>query len=301
MDEEAMTEEQDERPAGVPFLRHLLGGRLRRIRERQKLTRDQLGDALGLSAAIVRRLETGRNIIKVHDVNSWVAEFKIDQATADSLRAMARQSKEHGWWSALDVHPSFGALVEAERLSRLIKNWEPNIIPGLLQTKDYTEAVIASARFRWKEDTPLPLDIALERAELRKQVLFGENPPKAWCILGEAALRMRIGDTALMRAQVEHLIEVCALDNITLQILTDSSGYHVGTTGPFAVYQFSDLPGDGVAYVEQDLTFKDQPAKLARHNRQFELLMSQALDPQASRSYLQETLTKGASWGQLRG
>ncbi|WP_406200088.1 helix-turn-helix transcriptional regulator [Kitasatospora sp. NBC_01560] len=296
-----MTEEQDERPAGVPFLRHLLGGRLRRIRERHKLSREQLGDALGLSAAIVRRLETGRNIIKVHDVNSWVAEFNLDQATADSLRAMARESKEHGWWSALDVHPSFGALVEAERLSRLIKNWEPNIIPGLLQTAAYTEAVIASARFRWKEDTPLPLDIALERAELRKQVLFGENPPKAWCILGEAALRMLIGDAALMRAQVEHLIEVCALDNITLQVLTDSSGYHVGTTGPFAVYQFSDLPGDGVAYVEQDLTFKDQPAKLARHSRQFELLMSQALDPQASRSYLQETLTKGASWGQPRG
>ncbi|MFF2657686.1 helix-turn-helix domain-containing protein [Kitasatospora sp. NPDC058032] len=297
MDAEVTTEEQEERPAGVPFLRHLLGGRLRRIRERQKLTREQLGDALGLSAAVVRRLETGRNIIKVHDVNSWATQFNLDLATADSLRAMAKESKEHGWWSAEDVHPSFSALVEAERLARRIKNWEPGIIPGLLQTTGYTEEVIASARFRWKDDNPLPLDKAVERAERRKQVLFGENPPKAWFILGEAALRMRVGGADLMRAQIEHLIEVCALDNITIQVLTEDSGYHVGTTGPFAVYLFSDLPGDGVAYVEQDLTFKDQPAKLARHSRQFELLMSQALDPQATRSYLQASLTNKASLG----
>ncbi|MFE4517654.1 helix-turn-helix domain-containing protein [Kitasatospora sp. NPDC056783] len=301
MDEAVTSEEQDERPSGVPFLRHLLGGRLRRIRERNKLTREQLGDALGLSAAIVRRLETGQNIIKVHDVNSWVAQFSLDQATADSLRAMAKQSKEHGWWSALDVNPSLGALVEAEKLARLVKNWEPSIIPGLLQTADYTEAVIASARFRWKDENPRPFDKAVERVERRKQVLFGEGSPKAWFILGEAALRMCVGDADLMRAQVAHLIEVCALDNITIQVLTEGSGYHVGTTGPFAIYLFSDLPGDGVAYVEQDLTFKDQPAKLARHNRQFELLMSQALDPQATRSYLQETLTNSTSWGQLKG
>ncbi|MFE6055109.1 DUF5753 domain-containing protein [Kitasatospora sp. NPDC056446] len=301
MDEEAANEEQDERPAGVPFLRHLLGGRLRRIRERNRLTREQLGDALGLSAAIVRRLETGRNIIKVHDVNSWVTQFNLDQATANSLREMAKQSKEHGWWTDEDMHPSFSALVEAERLAKLIKNWEPNILPGLLQTAAYTEAVISRERFLLKADNPLPLEKVVERTELRKQVLFGERAPQARFIVGAGALRMLVGDPEVMRGQLEHLIAVCEQDNVTIQVLTEESGYHVGAAGSFATYLFSDLPGDGVVYTEQNLTFADRLSNLNRRNRQFEVLMSQALDPAATRSYLQATLTNKTSWGQLEG
>ncbi|MFJ7907434.1 helix-turn-helix domain-containing protein [Kitasatospora sp. NPDC096204] len=301
MDEEATNEEQDERPSGVPFLRHLLGGRLRRIRERNKLTREQLGDALGLSAAIVRRLETGRNIIKVHDVNSWVTQFNLDQPTANSLREMAKQSKEHGWWTDEDMHPSFSALVEAEKLAKLVKNWEPNILPGLLQTAAYTEAVISRERFLLKADNPLPLEKVVERTELRKQVLFGERAPQARFIIGAGALRMLVGDHDVMCRQLEHLIAVCEMDNVTIQVLTEESGYHVGAAGSFAVYLFSDLPGDGVAYTEQNLAFADRLANLTRRNRQFEVLMSQALDPAASRSYLQATLTNSTSWGQLRG
>ncbi|MCX4745981.1 helix-turn-helix transcriptional regulator [Kitasatospora sp. NBC_01287] len=297
MDDEATNEEQDERPAGVPFLRHLLGGRLRRIRDNHGLSRKQLGDALGLSSAIIQRLETGRNIIKVHDVNSWVAQFGLDPATTTSLRAMAKESKEHGWWAEEDVHPQFGALVEAERLARRIQNWEPNILPGLLQTAEYTKAVISGERFLLKDDVPLPLDKALARAERRKLVLFAEDSPEGWFIIGESALRMRVGNADLMRAQVQHLIEVCENKNVRIQVLTENSGYHVGAAGSFAVYLFSDLPGDGVAYTELDMAFKDQPAKLARHTRKFQLLTSQALDPQASRSYLQATLTDKESWG----
>ncbi|MDH6111390.1 transcriptional regulator with XRE-family HTH domain [Kitasatospora sp. MAP12-15] len=288
----AATNQQD-RPTDVPFLRVILGGRLRRIREDKSLTREQLGEALGVSAAVVRRLEMGENQIRTGHVIAMGALFELPKETVEMLKEMAKQSKTRGWWTAYgsNLHPSYSALVEAEQMARDIRNWEPSIIPGLLQTSAYTEAAMARARFLWKNDNPLTLEELVESRDRRKALLTAKNAPKAWFVIGESALRMQVGDGKVMREATLHLIEMCEQDNVTIQILTEASGYHVGAAGSCAVYAFSDQPGDGVVYHEQSLSFSDDPETLTRHIRQFELLASQALSLADTRSYLQASLT----------
>jgi hypothetical protein len=103
---------------------------------------------------------------------------------------------------------------------------------------------------------------------------------------------MKVGDAKVMEDQVRHLIAMCERPNITLQVITEETGYHVGTDGPCVLFAFSDEPSDGVVYYENSLSFTDDGDTLARHTRQFELLTTQALDPAATRSYLQEVLAR---------
>ncbi|MCC9307307.1 DUF5753 domain-containing protein [Kitasatospora sp. RB6PN24] len=277
---------------GVPFLAQVLGRRLRRLREQHGFTREQVAAELELSAFSVLRHETGETKVSVANILAYASLYKLSTEQVEPLKQLARQSKQRGWWTAIgaNLHPAFAYLVEAELMAKSIRNWEPSVIPGLLQTEDYTKALLARAKFLWKEDNPLSLAEAVESRERRKQLLTATNAPKFWFIIGASALRMMVGDESVMRGQIHHLLKLCELANVTIQVMTEETGYHVGTDGPCVLFHLSEEPGDAVVYYENSLSFTDDAGTLKRHARQFELLVSQALDPAASRSYLQAIL-----------
>ncbi|MCC9306362.1 helix-turn-helix transcriptional regulator [Kitasatospora sp. RB6PN24] len=281
----------------VPFLRQILGTKLRRLREEAGLSLEEVAKILDLNRFTVLRHESGETLVKVNDAIAYSKVYGVDgnEVLVKQLTDLARQGKQRGWWTAVgaNLHPAFSYLVEAELLARdgEIRTWEPLIVPGVLQTEAYTTELLARRQHLWEQQNPLPLaEGVATRAARKEQLLGGDQPTKLWAIIGEAAIRMPVGSAQVMQDQLRHLLELSEQPNIKLQILPFSTGVHVGTAGPFILFNFGGAPVDGVVYYENSLSFSDDEDTLKRHTEQFDLLRAQAKSVPDSRSYLQEAL-----------
>jgi DNA-binding XRE family transcriptional regulator len=281
----------------VPFLRQILGTKLRRLRESAGMSHEDVATVLDLSRFTILRHESGETLVKVNDAIAYSKAYGIDgnEEQVTQLTDLARKGKQRGWWTAVgaDLHPAFSYLVEAELLARdgEVRTWEPLIVPGVLQTEAYTAAVLARRQHLWEQLNPLPLaDGIAARLARKEQLLGGDRPTKLWAIIGEAAIRTQVGSAQVMQDQLRHLLELSEQPNVKLQILPFSTGVHVGTDGPFILFNFGGAPVDGVVYYENSLSFSDDEDTLRRHTEQFDLLRAQAKSMPDSRSYLQEAI-----------
>jgi transcriptional regulator with XRE-family HTH domain len=239
-------------PAGGPtVLRRLLGAQLRRLRERQGITREEAGYAIRASGSKMSRLELGRVGFKERDVADLLTLYGVtDETDRESLLALAQDANSPGWWHRYgDVLPSwFETYVGLEEAAALIRTYEVQFIPGLLQTEEYARAVISLGN-----STAPPEEIE-QRVSLRitrQKLLTRGDSPRLWAVVDEAALRRPIGGREVMRGQIERLIEATKLPSVILQVLPFRVGGHTAEAGAFSILRFpeSDLPD--VVYVEQ--------------------------------------------------
>lgn len=247
-----MTLTQDDAPGGGPtVLRIQLGAHLRRLRESKGITREDAGWQIRASGSKISRMELGRVSFKERDVADLLTLYGVaDEREHADLLALARQANTPGWWHQFGdiLPPWFQSYLGLEAAASLIRTYEVQFVPGLLQTADYARAVI---RLGHANASAEEIQRRIELRQSRQQVLKKANPPKLWAVIDEAVLRRPIGGAEVMGAQIEALIEASKLPHIRLQIIPFDAGGHAAAGGPFAILRFPDPELPDVVYVEQ--------------------------------------------------
>jgi len=237
--------------AGPTVLRMMLGAQLRRLRESCGVTREGAGWEIRASESKISRMELGRVGFKERDVADLLTLYGItDPQERDALLHLARDANSPGWWHRYgDVLPSwFQAYLGLEAAAALIRTYELQFVPGLLQTEEYARAVVLLGHSRAE---PAEIDRRVTLRMRRQQVLHREDPPQLWAVVDEAALRRPIGGPTVMRQQVSALIEATRLPNVRLQVVPFAAGGHAAAGGAFSILRFGDQELPDVVYIEQ--------------------------------------------------
>ncbi|WP_232663428.1 helix-turn-helix domain-containing protein [Pseudonocardia sp. TRM90224] len=235
--------------SGPTVLRIGLGAQLRRKREDAGITREAAGEAIRASPAKISRLELGRVGFKERDVADLLTLYGVAaQDERAEFMELARRANTPGWWHRYaDLLPTwFETYLGLEQAASVIRCYELQFIPGLLQTREYARAVTRLAH----ED----LDEVERRVELRRrrqEILTMPGGPTLWAVLDEAALRRGLAGPGLMRDQLTHLIEMNDLPNVSLQIAPFSYGGHAAAGGPFTILRFAEPDLPDIVYLEQ--------------------------------------------------
>ncbi|MEV4516376.1 helix-turn-helix transcriptional regulator [Dactylosporangium sp. NPDC049525] len=229
----------------------LLGAHLRRLREAQGVTREDAGWEIRSSESKISRMELGRVGFKERDVADLLTLYGLDDDEERTrLLALARDANNPGWWHRFgDVLPNwFQSYLGLEAAAALIRTYEVQFVPGLLQTKEYARAVVLLGHGRAKTDE---IDRRVELRMARQQVLTRPDAPKLWVVVDEAALRRPIGGIDIMREQVDALLEANTLPNVRLQVIPFNAGGHAAAGGAFTILRFPDQDLPDVVYIEQ--------------------------------------------------
>lgn len=252
---------------GPTVLRILLGTHLRRLREAAGVSREAAGDAIRASHAKISRLELGRVGYKDRDVSDLLTLYGVtDEQERSEFLALARRASSAGWWQKYgDVLPGwFETLLGLEEAAGLIRNYQVQFVPGLLQTADYARAVTLLANAGAPEhEIQRKVDVRLRR----QQVLDRPDAPKLWVVVDEAALRRPLGGADVMRGQVSHLLEMGNRKNITIQIAPFDIGGLAAAGGPIHIMRFTEPDLPDVVYLEQltSALYLDKPDEVENY------------------------------------
>lgn len=268
-----------------------LAAELRRLREDAGLTGEQASQRLGWSGSKLSRIELHRIGVKAADLRKLLALYGVDESYGEELLALARESKQKGLpLKAAARFPQFAPYVSAEAEAESVWNWEPQVVPGLLQTADYARAV----RQLWQDMIPGPPSDADRWAEtrlLRQQVLTRDPPLQLSVIVEESVLCRRFGDAAVMRQQLEHVAEASELPNVEVRVYPMNGEHPPLATGAFSYMQFPqvhDVPLHDIVSVEH----LEGPCELEDEEQTFmyrvafEYLSRRAFDPGQSRAII---------------
>lgn len=279
--------------SGPTVLRMLLGSQLRRLREAKGIPREEAGYAIRASGSKISRLELGRVSFKERDVVDLLDLYGVDQDESATLVRLAREANSPGWWHKYsDVLPDwFQVYVGLEEAASLIRLYEVQFVPGLLQTADYARAVIR----RGQPSAP-PQEVE-QRVNLRlaRQELFAKpSGPRLWAIVDEAALRRPIGGKEVMRSQLTRLIEAAGEPNITLQLMPFRSGGHAAEAGAFTIMRFPEADLPDVVYLEQltSALYIDKREEVERYTEAMERLSVEGEPPGRTADILNGILQK---------
>jgi transcriptional regulator with XRE-family HTH domain len=270
----------------------LVGAKLRRLRTDLGLSREEAAEAIRASEWKIHRLENGQVGFKERDLVDLLDRYQVsDPAEVDELLAMAREANAPGWWQRYgDVLPQwFRAYVDLESAAALIRTYEGQFIPGLLQTDDYMRAVIHGAHL---DESAEEVGRRVRLRMARQTLLTREHPPRLWAVVDEAALRRPVGGREVMRGQVERLIEAAKLPNVTLQVLGFDSGAHPAMVGSFSVLRFPDQELPDVVYLEHltSASYLNKPDEVDRYLHVMESICVRAAPPERTVELLDQIL-----------
>src|ERR1700760_3989348 len=269
------------RTAGPTVQRLVLGGHLRRLREEAGMKTERAAGSIRGSHSRMSRMEHGRVGFKERDIADLLTLYGISLgAEREALLNLAREANTPGWWQGYAdilphwVEPYFGL----EAAASVIREFELQFVPGLLQIEDYARAVIRLGNLPSEEEV-------IRRAQARvsrQEILRRDEPPKIWAVLDEGALSRMIGGPQVMKAQLRHLIEMCDHPNVTLQILPFSAGAHRAMGGPFTILRYTEPDLRDVVYLEQltSALYLDKPTEVDAYLEVIEEVCLQA-DPSA--------------------
>jgi hypothetical protein len=285
-----MTEFQSEW-AGPTVRRMLVGAQLRRLRSELGLSREEAAEAIRASAWKIHRLENGQVGFKDRDIIDLLGRYGVDDPDeVAAFVALARQANAPGWWQHYGdlLPPWFRTYVDLESAAALIRTYEGQFVPGLLQTDDYMRAVIHGAGLESSEEVGRRVRLRMARQTL----LTREHPPRLWAVVDEAALRRPVGGPGVMRGQLERLIAATKLPNVTLQILPFAGGAHPAMVGAFSLLRFADRELPDVVYLEHltNAVYLDKRAEVERYLDVMELLCVDSEPPAKTRELLAELL-----------
>jgi transcriptional regulator with XRE-family HTH domain len=280
-------------PASPSMRRRRLAAELRKLRDQSGLSVTEVARRLGWQASRLSRIETRQSGIAAPDLRKLLDFYEAgDDGYRGHLAELARRVNERGWWQKYAglIGSEYADLIGLEAEARVIRSYEQELVPGLLQTPDYARAAIRASR---------PADTTAEigrRAEIRmeRQELLARPdpaPPRFNVVLSEAALRRPVGGYDVMRAQIEHLTRPRDRANVTIQVLPFDAGAHPSMVGPFTMMTFHDPDDLGVVNIEYATgsVFLEDPAELRAYDEQWSALQASALSADDSQSLLKST------------
>ncbi|GLF97383.1 helix-turn-helix domain-containing protein [Streptomyces yaizuensis] len=267
--------------------RRRLGLELRRLRELKGMTAEEVAERLLVSQSKISRLENGRRSISQRDVRDLCGVYEVDDhRIVDSLMQMAKDSRQQGWWHAFGDIP-YSVYIGLETDAASLRVYEPQVVPGLLQTRPYAESLIAGALPEsGSADIEKRVNVRMRRQD---RVHAEELPLRLWAVVDEAALHRIVGGKALMREQLEYLIELSRLPHVTVQVLPFEMGAHPGINGQYAILEFPDATDSSVVYIEgvtSDL-YLEKANDVHKYTVMYEHLRAQALNADQSRSFIE--------------
>jgi len=237
--------------ADATVLRMLLGSQLRRLREAARITPDEAGYEIRASRSKISRMENGRVSFKDRDIVDLLALYGVtsEEARTATLE-LARRANKPGWWAKYgDILPDwFEMYLGLEASASIIRSFELQFVHGLFQTNDYARAVTALGH---KSAPPDDIERRVALRMKRQDLLAEPEAPKVWAVMDEAVLRRPVGGRSVMRAQLHRLVEVCALPQVTLQVVPFGLGGHAGAGGSFTVLRFDEADLPDIVYIEQ--------------------------------------------------
>ncbi len=275
---------------GPTVLRMMLGSQLQRFREAAGVTPDRAGYEIRASRSKISRMENGRVGFKERDVADLLTLYGItDEQMRDGMVSLVRQANAPGWWSGYgDILADwFEAYVGLETAASVIRTFELQFVHGLFQTEDYARAVtLLGHRAAPAEEIDRRVSLRLKRQDM----LTGPEPPRVWSVIDEGALRRPVGDRAVMRAQLNRLIEVAELRHVTVQVMPFGRGGHAAAGGSFTVLRFGEREVPDVVYLEQltSALYLDKREDVDHYMEVMNHLSAEALTPARSTRFLAE-------------
>ena len=265
------------RSGGPTVQRLVLGSHLRRLREARGIPADQAAEAIRGSHSKISRMEHGRVGCKERDVADLLTLYGVtDNGERAALLNLAREANTAGWWHAYsDILPAWlTPYVGLEATASVIRTYQIQFVPGLLQTESYARALISQGSAATEEQI-------VRRGELRasrQEILRRPDAPQLWAVVDEGALRRPVGSRDIVREQLAYLMEMADHPAVTLQILPFSAGAHSAMGGPFTILRFAEPDLADVVYIEQltSALYLDKPAEVDSYLEVMEQLCLQA-------------------------
>ncbi|MGH3874806.1 MAG: helix-turn-helix domain-containing protein [Pseudonocardiaceae bacterium] len=271
-------------------LRMALGTQLRRLREARGITREAAGEAIRASHVKISRLELGRVGFKMRDIADLLTLYGIiDEQERDAFLTLVHRANEPGWWRQYgDILSGwFETYLGLEQASSVIRTYEVQFVPGLLQTEDYARAVIQLCQLHTCVEE-VDRRVALRMA--RQDFLTHPGAPDYWAVIDEAMLRRPLSSPPAFRAQIRHLIEMSEQPNITLQVLPFHAGGHAAAGGQFTLLRFAEPDLPDIVYLEQltSAIYLDKKHDTDNYLAVMDHLRTEAEPPTDSKSFLHE-------------
>jgi transcriptional regulator with XRE-family HTH domain len=252
------------------------------------MTAEEVAERLLVSQSKISRLENGRRSISQRDVRDLCGVYEVeDQRIVDSLMQMAKDSRQQGWWHSFGDIP-YSVYIGLETDAASLRVYDPQVVPGLLQTRQYAESLITGAL---PETAAADIEKRVQvRLRRQQRINAQENPLRLWTVLDEAALKRIVGNRAVMREQLEHLVEQAQLPHVTVQVIPFELGAHPGLNGQYAILEFPDASDSSVVYIEgvtSDL-YLEKPNDVQKYSVMYEHLRAQALNVEQSRQFIED-------------
>jgi transcriptional regulator with XRE-family HTH domain len=278
---------------GSPTVRgRRLAAELRRLRERTGLTGEEVAHRLGWSGSKVSRIELHRIGVKPSDLRELLGLYQVDETHREELLALGAESKQRNWLEVVtgSFPPENAAYFHAEAEAASIWNWEPQVVPGLLQTPEYARALMQL----WLAMFPGPqreADRRLEARLVRQQLLTRDPPLELSVVIDESVLHRRFGAWEVMHRQLERLAEASELPNVEVRIHRLDGDDPPLPTGAFAYMQFPpvhDVPMNDIVSVEhlEGSYYMEEDEQTFRYRAAFEYLVRKSLDTEQSRALI---------------
>ncbi|MFE1171083.1 helix-turn-helix domain-containing protein [Streptomyces sp. NPDC058773] len=280
-------------PRGGPtVLRIVLGTQLRRLREEAGITREAAGDAIRGSHAKISRLELGRVSCKERDVADLLTLYGVtDEAVRADFLKLANRTSSPGWWHQYgDVLPGwFETHIGLEEAASVIRTYEVQFVPGLLQTADYARAV---AQLGHPRSSPEEIERRVRLRVQRQELLTLPDAPRVWAVIDEASLRRPLGGPEVMTGQLRHLLKMTELPNVTLQIAPFSLGGLAAAGGPITILRFLEPDLPDIVYLEQltSALYLDKRDDVDHYLAVMDRLSAQSESPRESVAILERLL-----------
>jgi transcriptional regulator with XRE-family HTH domain len=257
--------------------RRRLASELRRLRDSAQLTIEDVAEKLECSSSKISRIETGHVGVSPRDARDLLNLYGAQSDQIEGLVQLAREARKKGWWHSYS-EVFTGAFVGLEAEASSLRAYQALLVPGLLQTQDYTRAVIRAAR---PDATPTQVDKRVKARLARQQLLVDPDPPRYWAVIDEAVLCRPVGGDVVMYEQLQALLERAALPNVTIQVIPFSAGAHAGMEGPFLIFGFPEQADPDVVYIDGTTSgvYLEDPAAILRYTLMFDHLRAAALGP----------------------
>ena len=271
-----------------------LGKRLRQLRNEQSLTVEDVAQKLLCSPTKISRLETGARRPSLRDVRDLSEMYGLNEEDSAWLMQLARGAREQDWWTQyldLNLDPYLG--LEQDAIA--ITSFTTFYIPALLQTEDYTRAIISSVAPKMDKD------IFRQRVQVRmrrQQLLEGDTCPRYRVLMDEAVLHRAIGGPEVMDAQLAKVLDAEKRGKVTIQVVPFETGAHVAQDSNFILFEFEEGPLLPPVVFVEGLTgnqYLEKAADVARYREAIEYLRDAALTPRDSLGRIEDARKAYAS------
>ncbi|WP_219471712.1 helix-turn-helix domain-containing protein [Nonomuraea rhizosphaerae] len=251
-------------------------------RDRTGLSQAAVAEEMGWAESKLNRIENDKSRVLQRDVKRLLKLYGTEEAEAEAIVELSRLAGEPEWWHQYSgaIPEWFQVYVVLEASASDLLGYESELVPGIMQTERYARAIMFTAPSPFESDEEITGTIQV-RAN-RQARLTAKDRPNVWLVLNEAVIRRVVGGRDTMREQLEHLIKVARLRNVTLQVLPFAGGEHSAMHGSFRLLKFSTPADPDKVYLEQQIggLYTQKPDEVERYRLMFDHLRARALGPQ---------------------